>query len=588
MISRPIPAAAALLCTLSAPAQAQSSAITIDPTVGTTNQGLVINQTLPSSGVATGPLLLNSITATNPGTSTTGGGLNWDAFGQIQNQINALRVNFATSAANGTNNGAFSVANFVTAPAESYGAATGVTIDGNASGHDAWGFIGYATVWPGATVGPLIGMEAEVGISNGGSATYRIGVGSNTQGPVQGSVLDAAFMASSGGVTVPGSLPGALATPWQHLMALVTNIFGAAGSPITPTGDFFFSESPVTVAHFANLPNVTVTGNILDFPNMALYGNGSASFGVRGLLIPPGTIYSSCASCGNAQVFGAANGASGADGMTMQDSAGTNIMFSGVAEAGNTFTRFGQVTGNWGELVTLGSTNAGLMIGTLTSAPLIMGTNNTERVRVTSGGLFNIGPAVAPDTLLTVNGNSGASAAPGFGVAQLHLIGQDGQIGGAYADVFSAQGLYANRHAGGTLASRTASAGLTTTISFSAQHWDTSVYSASASMDMGTINTQSLTDHSGFWRVRTVATGSTILTERMRVQQGLTLGNSTSDPGIGLIYLNNASFLMRNLTSWTNGAAAAAGTLTNAPAAGNPTKWIPIDDNGTTRYIPAW
>lgn len=37
-----------------------------------------------------------------------------------------------------------------------------------------------------------------------------------------------------------------------------------------------------------------------------------------------------------------------------------------------------------------------------------------------------------------------------------------------------------------------------------------------------------------------------------------------------------------------NGAAAAAGTLTNAPAAGNPTKWIPINDNGTTRYIPAW
>jgi hypothetical protein len=37
-----------------------------------------------------------------------------------------------------------------------------------------------------------------------------------------------------------------------------------------------------------------------------------------------------------------------------------------------------------------------------------------------------------------------------------------------------------------------------------------------------------------------------------------------------------------------NGAAAAAGTLTNAPAAGNPTKWIPIDDNGTIRYIPAW
>lgn len=38
----------------------------------------------------------------------------------------------------------------------------------------------------------------------------------------------------------------------------------------------------------------------------------------------------------------------------------------------------------------------------------------------------------------------------------------------------------------------------------------------------------------------------------------------------------------------TNGAAAATGTLTNAPVAGNPTKWIPINDNGTTRYVPAW
>lgn len=41
-------------------------------------------------------------------------------------------------------------------------------------------------------------------------------------------------------------------------------------------------------------------------------------------------------------------------------------------------------------------------------------------------------------------------------------------------------------------------------------------------------------------------------------------------------------------TAFANGAGAAAGTLTNAPAAGDPTKWIPIDDNGTTRYIPAW
>lgn len=41
-------------------------------------------------------------------------------------------------------------------------------------------------------------------------------------------------------------------------------------------------------------------------------------------------------------------------------------------------------------------------------------------------------------------------------------------------------------------------------------------------------------------------------------------------------------------TSPTSGAAASLGTLTNAPAAGNPTKWYPVNDAGVTRYVPLW
>ena len=41
-------------------------------------------------------------------------------------------------------------------------------------------------------------------------------------------------------------------------------------------------------------------------------------------------------------------------------------------------------------------------------------------------------------------------------------------------------------------------------------------------------------------------------------------------------------------TALTDGAGVALGTLATAPSAGNPTKWIGINDNGTTRYIPAW
>jgi len=52
--------------------------------------------------------------------------------------------------------------------------------------------------------------------------------------------------------------------------------------------------------------------------------------------------------------------------------------------------------------------------------------------------------------------------------------------------------------------------------------------------------------------------------------------------------MGRADFLMRNSVAWNDGAGANVGTLNNAPTAGDPTKWIPIDDNGTTRYIPTW
>lgn len=38
----------------------------------------------------------------------------------------------------------------------------------------------------------------------------------------------------------------------------------------------------------------------------------------------------------------------------------------------------------------------------------------------------------------------------------------------------------------------------------------------------------------------------------------------------------------------TDGAGAGAGTLTNAPTAGDPSEWIPITNGGNARFIPAW
>lgn len=76
------------------------------------------------------------------------------------------------------------------------------------------------------------------------------------------------------------------------------------------------------------------------------------------------------------------------------------------------------------------------------------------------------------------------------------------------------------------------------------------------------------------------------------VVANLSFGNATDNPtflflGTAVPTHGSTTFLATTV-ALTNGAAAQVGTLTNAPALGNPTKWVPIDDNGTTRYIPCW
>ena len=65
----------------------------------------------------------------------------------------------------------------------------------------------------------------------------------------------------------------------------------------------------------------------------------------------------------------------------------------------------------------------------------------------------------------------------------------------------------------------------------------------------------------------------------------VTIGTTSS---ITATLTDNSADLIKSSSTLTDGAGAAVGTLTNAPAVGDPTKWVAIDDNGTTRYIPAW
>lgn len=89
---------------------------------------------------------------------------------------------------------------------------------------------------------------------------------------------------------------------------------------------------------------------------------------------------------------------------------------------------------------------------------------------------------------------------------------------------------------------------------------------------LATINTLTV---SGAATVGTTlgVTGAVTLGSTLTVGGALTIGSAT---------------LITTTVAFTNGSGGVVGTLGNAPISGNPTKWIPIVDNGTTRYIPAW
>lgn len=71
------------------------------------------------------------------------------------------------------------------------------------------------------------------------------------------------------------------------------------------------------------------------------------------------------------------------------------------------------------------------------------------------------------------------------------------------------------------------------------------------------------------------------------------VGNATAGDFSGTlvafnIYSQNAAAIGNSGTTITGGGTSNTPTLTSGPANGNPTKWLPYNDNGTTRYIPSW
>lgn len=89
-----------------------------------------------------------------------------------------------------------------------------------------------------------------------------------------------------------------------------------------------------------------------------------------------------------------------------------------------------------------------------------------------------------------------------------------------------------------------------------------------------------------------MSTGATLVTPALGVATATSLaiggatlgGNALAVTGTAL-FSSNAALVLTNQSS---GAAAAVGTLTNAPKVGNPDFWIPVSVNGTAGWVPWW
>lgn len=192
-----------------------------------------------------------------------------------------------------------------------------------------------------------------------------------------------------------------------------------------------------------------------------------------------------------------------------------------------------------------------------------------QTIELGSGALPSI-PSIGPAFIINM-ANSAAAAIEGRG--------------------FGVQGFRAeSTMTGGTRASPTAVPGSLDTLVLAMRGYNgTSYTGTAASYVIRTDTTAWSGTNNGTYHVWFgTPDGTTVQAEIARLQGGnLLIGTATNITGTGGLCINSAT-LITTRTSFTNGAAAALGTLTNAPVAGNPTKWLPINDNGTTRYIPAW
>lgn len=240
-------------------------------------KGVEVFQNLPSPGTTNSDIFLNAITANYNGVlSSSPGNLH---------TLATFQVNLATGAnyQNTDPEGQTVVGSFgLTPSASNTSVGDQVALSGGAyypysTLGRIYGVVGGVNCPSGCSAPQIIGIESGTSISGTGTTTARVGVNVINQGTLQASGTDTALQIASG---FGGSSAGAFKTG----LTIQQNAIAGTGSLIagTYTGN---------MANLINLPNVTVTGNIINVPSFVVSGAGAiTSSNIR--------TYSAAANCG--------------------------------------------------------------------------------------------------------------------------------------------------------------------------------------------------------------------------------------------------------------------------------------------------
>lgn len=249
-----------------------TTALNINPTAASLVQGFKVTQTSPNTGSVAGEFRFNEVVCTGGIRVTTGGGV-----APYDSRVSScLKVTMDQD----TNAGGFQIplqvrhdhkaatnlwsgsgpSDFVSLAIQSYSNApdNSAVPGGFGAGFYAintamWLDVGSQHVHANAMNGQII--------FDGGTTSYVAGLRIERIGAGRGSVSDSAY-------TVAAHAPG---QGWSTLLNI--SEYGEAQSIIT-TGDIIKAQQALTVANFASLSNMTVTGDILHFPKARLTGAG--------------------------------------------------------------------------------------------------------------------------------------------------------------------------------------------------------------------------------------------------------------------------------------------------------------------------